>query len=132
MNSIEKVRLDKWLWSVRLFKTRTLAGNMCKGGDVKLQGRKLKPSFQVSVGDALQIRKNGFNLQIEVVKLIERRVSATLAAECYVNRTPEEEMRKFEDWFIGKAAPERRERGTGRPTKKERRDIDQFKEDWFS
>ena len=132
MNSVQKVRLDKWLWSVRLFKTRTLAGNMCKGGDVKLKGRKLKPSFQVSVGDTLQIHKNGFNLQIEVVKLIERRVSATLAAECYVNRTPEEEMRKFEDWFIGKAAPERRERGTGRPTKKERRDIDQFKEDWFS
>ena len=129
---MEKVRLDKWLWSVRLFKTRTLAGNMCKGGDVKLKGRKLKPSFQVSVGDLLQIHKNGFNLQIEVVKLIERRVSATLAEKCYANRTPEEEMQKFEDWFIGKATPERREKGAGRPTKKERRDIDQFKEDWFS
>lgn len=132
MNSTAKVRLDKWLWSVRLFKTRTLAGNMCKGGDVKLRGRKLKPSFQVSEGDILEIHKNGFNLQIEVIKLIGHRVSATLAAECYENRTTEEEMRKFEDWFIGKAAPERRERGTGRPTKKERRDIDQFKEDWFS
>lgn len=126
-----KVRLDKWLWSVRLFKTRSMAADKCRGGDVKLNGKKMKPSYIVNAGDLLEVRKNGFNLSIEVVKLIERRVSAVFAADCYKNLTPESELSKFDDWYVGKGAPEKREKGTGRPTKKHRREIDDFKKDYF-
>ncbi|MFT5167858.1 MAG: ribosome-associated heat shock protein Hsp15, partial [Saprospiraceae bacterium] len=74
-------------------------------------------------------KKNGFNMEYKVVDLLEKRVSATLAEPCYENQTPEEELNKYNAWFIGKARPEMRERGAGRPTKRERRDIDRFKDD---
>ena len=124
----KKIRIDKWLWSVRIFKTRTLAANECKGGSVILSGKKAKPSSQVEEGDELLVSKNGFNLHFKVTKLIEKRVGATLAAECYENLTTSEEMNKFKDWYIGKGKAEVRERGSGRPTKKERREIDEYKE----
>lgn len=128
---MEKVRLDKWLWSVRLYKSRTLATNSCKGGKVLLNEKVAKPSSLVSVGDDLFIRKNGFNFNIEVVQLIKKRVSAVLAQPCYIDHTPEEELNKYKSWFIGKAAAERREKGAGRPTKRERREIDDYKEESF-
>ena len=123
-----KVRVDKWLWSVRIFKTRSIATKACKAGRVKLNGKVLKASHEVQIGDLLQVHKEGFYLQFEIVKLISKRVSAVLAQPCYKNLTPEEELRKFDDWFVGKSGSEKRERGTGRPTKRERRDIDHFKE----
>ena len=79
----------------------------------------------------MHVHKNGFNLIFEVVQLLEKRVSAPLAQAAYINQTSEEEMRKFEDWFVGKASPERRERGEGRPTKRERRELDEFKGEFF-
>ena len=77
------------------------------------------------------VKKGGFNLEFLVKKLIEKRVGAALAQECYDNLTPQEELDKYKDWFIGKAGSEQRERGAGRPTKRERREIDEYKEAWF-
>lgn len=127
----DKVRIDKWLWSVRIYKSRTLASDAVKNHKVKLNGANTKPSASVQRGDRLQVQKNGFNLEFEVVDLIEKRVGAPLAIKCYVDHTSEEERNKYNDWFIGKGGTERRARGAGRPTKRERREIDDFKEGWF-
>lgn len=126
---MEKVRIDKWLWSVRIFKTRTLATNACKSGKVKISDKTIKPAYLLTRGETVQVRKDGFDLTFAVKDLINKRVSATLAAPCYENLTPPEELNKYKDWFVGKAAAERREKGAGRPTKRERRDIDHFKEE---
>lgn len=128
---MEKVRVDRWLWSVRIFKSRSLATDACKTRKVKIDDKPIKPSYLIKKGEVLQVQKEGFNLIIEVVDLINKRVSASLAEPCYNNMTSQEELNKYKDWFIGKAAPERRERGAGRPTKRERREIDGFKDiDW--
>ena len=129
---MEKVRIDKWLWSVRIFKSRTQATDACKQKKISMGETNLKPSYLISVGDELMVKKNGFNFQFVVKKLIQKRVGASLAIECYDNTTPEEELFKYENWYIGKARPEWRERGSGRPTKKERRTIDDFKDDYFN
>ena len=126
---MEKVRIDRWLWSVRLFKSRSMATDACKTRKVKIDDKPLKPSYLVKKGELLQVQKEGFHLVIKVVDLINKRVSAALAEPCYENLTSEEELNKFKDWFIGKSAPERRERGTGRPTKRERRELDDYKHD---
>ncbi|MEM9991467.1 MAG: RNA-binding S4 domain-containing protein [Bacteroidota bacterium] len=126
---MNKVRVDKWIWSVRIFKSRTLATDACKSGRVEVNNTRVKPSASVEVGDLVNVQKNGFNLQFKVIKLLEKRVGAPIAVTCYEDLTPAEELSKYSDWYIGKARPEQRERGTGRPTKKERRQIDGFK-DW--
>ncbi len=124
---MNKVRVDKWLWSVRIFKSRTLATDVCKSGKVKIGEKPVKASYMLSVGETLLVRKEGFDMVFKVVKLIDKRVSATLAEPCYENLTSEDEMNKYKDWYVGKGIAERRERGAGRPTKKERRNIDRFK-----
>lgn len=126
---MDKVRIDKWLWAVRIFKSRTLSADIIKKGKVRLNGEPVKPSSNVTVGDRLTVQKEGYNLDYEVVKLLEKRVGAPLAVECYVNHTSDDEMNKYQDWFVGKSGTEFREKGTGRPTKRERRNIDGFKED---
>ena len=128
---MEKVRIDKWLWSVRIFKSRTLASDACKSGKVRIGEQTVKPSEKVSVGQTVYVKKGGFNLEFLVKKLIEKRVGAPIAVECYDNLTPEDEMNKFKDWFIGKAGSETRQKGSGRPTKRERRELDEYKGDWF-
>lgn len=125
--ALEKVRIDKWLWAVRIFKSRTLATDACKSGKVKMNEVNLKPSYLIQRGDVVQVRKEGFNLTFKVVDLLAKRVGAPQAVLCYENLTPEEELNKFKDWYVGKAASERREKGAGRPTKRERREIDRFK-----
>ena len=127
---MEKVRIDKWLWSVRIFKSRSISTDACKSNKVKIGDKNLKPSYLVRVGEHVNVFKDGFNLTFEVVALINKRVSATLAQPCYKNLTPEDELNKYKDWFVGKGAPERREKGAGRPTKRERREIDGFKDDF--
>ncbi len=129
--SATKIRIDKWLWSVRIFKTRTQATEACKKSNVKLREKAVKPSYLVSVGEIVSVHKNGFNLQFKVLTLISKRVGAPIAITCYENLTPESEMNKYSDWFIGKARPEMREKGAGRPTKRERREIDSFKDRIF-
>ena len=91
----------------------------------------MKASSTLRIGDIINIRKDGFNLTFQAKTLINKRVSATLAQPCYENLTPEEELNKFKNWFIGKAPAERRERGSGRPTKRERREIDDYKDEFF-
>ena len=125
---LKKVRIDKWLWSVRIFKSRTIATDACKSGKVKIGGVSVKPSYLVSREELIEVRKSGFILQFRVIDLIQKRVGAPIAQKCYEDLTPEEELQKYSNWFVGKAAPEQREKGAGRPTKRERREIDKFKE----
>lgn len=127
-----KVRIDKWLWSVRIFKSRTIATDACKGGKVKVAGIAVKPSHLISEGDVVAVKKEGFTFEFRAVQLIEKRVGAPIAVTCYEDVTSAEEMNKYKAWFLN-ATPtaEKRERGTGRPTKKERRDIDQHKDEMY-
>jgi len=123
-----KTRLDKYLWSIRIFKTRTLASNACRNGHVKsATGKNLKPSYLIAPAETLRVKKNGFNLILRSKKIIGKRVGAPIAQECYENLTSDEELNKYKDWFIGKARPEIREKGSGRPTKRDRRELDEFK-----
>ena len=124
---MEKVRIDKWLWSVRIFKSRTLASDTCKKGKVKINDVVVKPSAFLRVGDIITTTKEGFNLTFKAVELISKRVSATLAEPCYENLTPEAEMNKFKAAYLGGTIHEIREKGAGRPTKKERREIEKHK-----
>jgi len=126
---LKKVRIDKWLWSVRIFKTRTMATDACKSGKVKVEGENVKPSYLVQREEIVQVRKEGFDLQFKVIDLIEKRVGAPIAQKCYENLTSEEELNKYNSWFVGKGKPEMREKGAGRPTKRDRRQIEEFK-DW--
>ncbi len=128
---MNKVRVDKWLWGIRIFKTRTLATDNCKTGKVKVNGVVAKPSQAISVNDLLEVKKDGFNLQFKVLQLLEKRVGAEIARTCYENLTPIEELNKYQSWFVGKGGVEVREKGAGRPTKADRRQIDTFKVDWF-
>ncbi|MBK8704876.1 MAG: RNA-binding S4 domain-containing protein [Saprospiraceae bacterium] len=127
----EKLRIDKWLWSVRIYKSRTLATEACKEGKVKLNGLIAKPAQVVQENDQIGVRKNGFDLQFQVLKLIHTRVGAPIAQTCYADITPEEERNKYNVWYIGKSGVERRDKGAGRPTKKDRRVIDEFKTDYY-
>ena len=126
---MEKIRIDKWLWAVRIFKSRTLSGDVVRANKVKINEALAKPSTGVQVGDKVQVLRNGFQMEYEVLRLIDKRVGAPIAVTCYNDLTPPEELTKFKDWFTGKANGERREKGAGRPTKRERRELDQFKDD---
>lgn len=128
---MDKVRVDKWLWAVRIFKSRTLATETCKSKNVAIGEKTVKPSVSVQVGDIVHVKKEGFNMTFKVVQLLEKRVGAPIAITCYENLTSEDEMNKYKDWFVGKAQPERRDRGSGRPTKRERRDLEGFKDGFF-
>ncbi len=124
-----KVRVDKWLWSVRIFKSRTMAIDACKAGRVRVGGEAVKPSFLLGVGDEVLVKKEGFNFQYLALALLEKRVGAPIAVTCYTDITPEDERNKYTAWFLnGMPAAEKRERGTGRPTKKDRRELDDFKD----
>lgn len=129
---VKKIRIDKWLWNVRIFKSRTKATDSCKSGKIKINDLNVKPSLLIEPGAIIQVRKEGFDLVFKAVELIDRRVNATLAAPCYENLTSEDELNKYKDWYVGKAAPERRERGAGRPTKRDRRTLDEFKDDIYN
>ncbi|MCB0509904.1 MAG: RNA-binding S4 domain-containing protein [Bacteroidetes bacterium] len=123
---MEKIRVDKWLWAIRLYKTRTASTTACEAGKVKKEEDKLKAASKISVGDKLLVRHNHINRILLVKKLIEKRVGAAIAQECYEDLTPPEELEipKFKSAFLLPNA--HREKGTGRPTKRDRRDIDKF------
>lgn len=128
-NEIEKLRIDKYLWAIRLFKTRSLATEACKAGRVKLNGQNVKPSYLVKQGERYTIQKGIERKEILVTGLLERRVDAKTAVQYYEDHTPEEETFKFKSTFHAPIL--KRDRGTGRPTKKDRREIDELKEDWW-
>jgi ribosome-associated heat shock protein Hsp15 len=115
------VRIDKFLWAVRIFKTRTLATEACRKGKVSVEDMPAKPSRMVTTGDVIEVRKMPVVYSYRVLDPIEKRVGAKLVDNHVENITPEEELQKLEmkeDFFV------KRERGTGRPTKKERRLLD--------
>ncbi len=118
---MEKVRVDKWLWAIRLYKSRTLASEACDGGKVKIDGNHLKASKMLSIGDVLHIRHNHGLKIYKVISLIEKRVNASLAAACFEDLSPPEDPSDFIP-----SAFAQRDKGMGRPTKKERRNIDDF------
>lgn len=128
MTTLDKVRIDKWLWAVRICKTRTLATDLCKSGKVKINDASVKPSYLLSRDEIVHVKKEGINYQYKVVDLYAKRVGAPIAQTCYENITPEDELNKYKDWY--RVSPQQgiRDRGTGRPTKKERREIDKYKD----
>ncbi len=121
------VRIDKWLWCVRLFKTRTLSAEACNGGKVTIDNVNVKPSRTVKVGDIINVHQPPIMKTVKVVELLENRVGAKLVPQYMEDLTPKEEYEKAE--FARLMNMERRDRGTGRPTKKDRREIDKLK-DW--
>lgn len=125
----EKLRIDKYLWAIRIFKTRSLATEACKAGKVKLNGQNVKPSAIVKVGDEYSVQKGIERKLIYVTGLLERRSDAKTAVQFYEDRTPVEETYGFKSVFHAPIL--KRDRGTGRPTKKDRREIDDLKSDWW-
>lgn len=129
MITLEKVRVDKWLWAVRFFKSRSQATDACREGNVIIGKISVKPSHCVVEGDRLSVKKNGIYYELEVVKLIDRRVGAPIAQTCVTDHTSEDELRKFESWYMARSGKgEFREKGIGRPTKRDRREIDRLKD----
>ncbi|WEK60211.1 MAG: RNA-binding S4 domain-containing protein [Candidatus Microbacterium colombiense] len=112
------VRIDSWLWAIRAYKTRSAATTACRAGHIRLNGDKVKAAQPVRVGDEVRIRISGFDRILTVRQLLVKRVGAPIAAAAYEDRTPEREPQ---------AALGLRDRGAGRPTKRERRDIDRLR-----
>ncbi|QHS54282.1 RNA-binding S4 domain-containing protein [Mucilaginibacter sp. 14171R-50] len=125
----EKLRIDKYLWSIRAFKTRTLASDACKAGRVKLDGNNIKPSHEVKIGEVYTISKGPEKRVLKVTGLLESRTDAKTAVMYYEDITPEEETMKFKSMFHAPVLT--RDRGAGRPTKRDRREIDDLKDDFF-
>jgi ribosome-associated heat shock protein Hsp15 len=125
----EKLRIDKYLWAIRIFKTRTLASDACKAGRVKLDNQNIKPSHEVRTGEVYQVSKGIERKVIKVTALLENRVDAKTAVEFYEDITPVEQTQAFKSMFHAPIL--KRDRGAGRPTKRDRREIDELKDDFF-
>ena len=120
-----KVRIDKWLWAARFYKTRSLASDAIKNGKVQINDDKIKPSRDVHVGEVVVIRQGPYTKKVEVLDLSHRRGPASDAQRLYVE-LPESIVNREKMAFLRKAQPGLRHHGLGRPTKKERRQIIQF------
>ncbi|WP_114937429.1 RNA-binding S4 domain-containing protein [Mucilaginibacter endophyticus] len=129
MGEKEKLRIDKYLWAIRVFKTRTLASDACKAGRIKLDGKNIKPSYEVKIGDVYHVVKGIERKVVKVTGLLENRVDAKTAVNFYEDITPVEQTQAFKSMF--QAPVLKRDRGTGRPTKLERREIDDLKDNFF-
>lgn len=125
MSSEEVIRIDKYLWSIRLFKTRSLATDACRSGRVKMGDQVLKPSHEVKVGEVYSLSIEQLHKQIEVKELLDHRVGAPLVGNYMADLTPDEEYERIQ--MVRQYGFEKRGRGLGRPTKKDRRTIDDFK-----
>jgi len=122
---IEGLRIDKWLWAVRLFKTRSQASTACRSGRIRIEGQIVKPSRTVKAGDELSISQHSIIRSVKVLQLLENRVGAGLVPEFMQDLTPEAEYNKLK---TGKLVNfEYRDPGTGRPTKRQRREIELLK-----
>ena len=121
----EKLRLDKYLWAIRLYKTRSIAAAACESGKVKFDGLQAKPSRNVNIGDEYEVKTEAKRWRIKVTGLLEKRVAAPEAIKNYIDITPEDEVQRLQfqaaSFHTGK-----RPSKIGRPTKKERRDLDDF------
>jgi ribosome-associated heat shock protein Hsp15 len=117
----DSVRADVWMWSVRLIKTRSQATAACRAGHVRVNDERVKPATPVRAGDELRVRLDGRERLVVVRRIVRKRVGAAIAAECYVDNSPPPPPREA---LIPIA---RRERGAGRPTKRERRDLERLR-----
>lgn len=124
-----EARIDKWLWAARIFKTRSIAADACKNGRISIKGVKQKPSKMIKEGDIIEVRKPPVTYSFRVLKAIQNRVGAKLVPEVLENVTTPDQLELLEmhriSGFIDRA------RGTGRPTKKERRELDDFTQPTF-
>ncbi|MET7573121.1 RNA-binding S4 domain-containing protein [Streptomyces sp. NPDC005492] len=117
----ESVRVDSWIWSVRLVKTRSMGAAACKGGHVRVNGERVKPAHSVHVGDEVRLRHEGRERVVIVKQVIRKRVGAPVAVQCYVDNSPPPPPREA-------VAPAGiRDRGTGRPTKRDRREMERLR-----
>lgn len=120
----EEARIDKWLWAARIFKTRSIAADACKNGRVTVGGTNVKPSRMAKVGETVSVRKPPITYSFKILQAIEQRVGAKLIPQVYENVTTPDQYELLEmtriSGFVDRA------RGTGRPTKKERRSLDAF------
>ena len=121
---MNEARIDKWLWAARIFKTRSIAVDAIKNGRVTIQGVNVKPSRMVKEGEVVSVRKPPVTYSFKILKTIEQRVGAKLLHEIYENVTPPDQYELLEMNRISGFVD--RQRGTGRPTKKERRALDEF------
>ncbi|MDR1090607.1 MAG: RNA-binding S4 domain-containing protein [Prevotella sp.] len=123
-----EVRIDKWLWAVRLFKTRSIAIEACKKGRITIKGVTIKPSRMIKAGDVIEVRRAPVTYSFEVLALAENRMGAKLVPDFMKDITPASQLEILEmsrvSGFVDRA------RGTGRPTKKDRRDLEQFTDDY--
>ncbi len=129
MTEKEKLRIDKYLWAIRVFKTRTLATEACKAGRVKLDGQNIKPSHEVKVGEVYSISKGVERKVVRVTGLLENRMDAKSVINFFADETPVEQTNQYKSMFHAPVL--KRDRGTGRPTKRDRREIDDIKENFF-
>ncbi|STZ56573.1 heat shock protein 15 [Mycolicibacterium tokaiense] len=120
MDGVESTRVDRWLWAVRLAKTRPDAAEACRGGHVRVNDRTAKPSTTVVPGDTVRARLGDTTRIVEVVQVIQKRVGAPVAVTCYLDRTPPPPS-------VPAIPIAMRDRGTGRPTKRDRRVLDRWR-----
>jgi ribosome-associated heat shock protein Hsp15 len=115
------VRVDSWIWAVRLVKTRSVGATACRGGHVRVNGERVKPAHSLRVGDEVRLRHEGRERVVVVKRLIRKRVGAPVAVQCYVDNSPPPPPREA-------VAPVAiRDRGTGRPTKRDRRELERLR-----
>ncbi|GAD83106.1 RNA-binding S4 domain-containing protein [Nocardia asteroides] len=118
--STTQARVDSWTWAVRLFKTRSAAAEACRAGHVRINGVTVKPAQQVKLGDEVKIRHGGIERIVIVERIIHKRVGPPIAAQCMIDRSPPPPSKEL------LASIPQRERGAGRPTKRERRETDRL------
>lgn len=125
-NNVLPMRIDKYLWAVRIYKTRSIAAEECKKGKIKVNGVEAKPSRELKAGDRLEVKKQPLIFSYEVKDFPNSRIGAPLVSRYVEDHTPPEELLKYE--IARMHSFEVRDRGVGRPTKKERRTLDKLKE----
>ncbi|KAA8722642.1 RNA-binding S4 domain-containing protein [Corynebacterium spheniscorum] len=119
--STASVRIDVWVWAVRLIKTRSLAAEACRAGHVKINGERVKPSQQVVPGDRVRVWVNHRELDVEVTGTVKKRVGAAIATTCYIDHSPPPPPKEI------LASIPRRDPGAGRPTKRDRRELEKLR-----
>ncbi|KQU57371.1 RNA-binding protein S4 [Rhodococcus sp. Leaf278] len=118
---LQSARLDSWIWAVRLFKTRSAAAAACRGGHVRVNGTPAKPGLRIGPNDEVRLRVDGVEKIVVVVRAITKRVGAAVVPECLIDRSPPPPPKEV------LASVPRRDRGAGRPTKRDRREIDRLR-----
>jgi ribosome-associated heat shock protein Hsp15 len=124
----DKTRIDKYLWAIRIFKTRSLASDACKAGRVKLESQSIKASYVVKQGDIIHIQKDQQKKIVKVIEILDKRVDAPSAQKYYEDLSPVNDTPRLFSVFTVPVL--KRDRGSGRPTKKDRREIDDIQSSW--